>query len=172
MDYKKALEFACIAHSGQVRKYTGEAYINHCIDVVDILKSHYVTEEAILMAAILHDTVEDTPVKFNEINKKFGHKVFHYVFYLTDVSRPEDGNREIRKQIDRWHIAHAPYEVHLIKCADLISNTKSIVQYDKDFAKIYLSEKRKLLETMIVYNTNLQATSIYQQAKLLSEQEL
>lgn len=53
-----------------------------------------------------------------------------------------------RKRLSRERLAAAPGWVQTIKCADLISNTSSIVQYDPAFAKVYLEEKRLLLEVM------------------------
>jgi hypothetical protein len=67
---------------------------------------------------------------------------------LTDVSRPEDGNRAKRKAIDRAHTAKASPEAKTIKLADLIDNTRSIVELDPGFAKIYLVEKVLLLEVL------------------------
>jgi hypothetical protein len=70
------------------------------------------------------------------------------VGWLTDVSKPGMGNREFRKGIDRAHTAQAPAEAQAIKCMDLCSNTRSIVQHDVKFAQTYLAEKRQLLAVM------------------------
>jgi len=67
---------------------------------------------------------------------------------LTDVSKPEDGNRAVRKARDREHTAAAPAEAQTIKLADLISNSRSIMAHDPAFAKTYLEEKRLLLAVM------------------------
>ena len=67
---------------------------------------------------------------------------------LTDVSKPEDGNRAVRKEIDRQHTAQASPQAKTIKLADLISNTVSIVEHDPKFARIYLKEKALLLEVL------------------------
>lgn len=74
---------------------------------------------------------------------------------LTDVSKKEDGNRKQRKLIDRNQTAMASPEAKTIKLADLISNTKSIVQYDSSFAKVYMAEKRLLLQVLKEGNGNL-----------------
>ncbi len=143
------IEFIKKAHVGQVRKYTGEDYYTHPLAVARYI-SEYVrdfTPEQIV-AALLHDVVEDTPHTLEEIRQKYGDKVANYVFFLTDVSKPEDGNRATRKRLDREHIAKAPPEVKTIKIADLIDNTKSIVANDKKFAKVYLAEKVLLLEVL------------------------
>jgi hypothetical protein len=77
-----------------------------------------------------------------------GEEVLHLVFWLTDVSRPEHGNREMRKRLDRWHTAGAPYPAQTIKLADMLSNGRDILKHDPDFAKVYLREKHKLLIAM------------------------
>jgi (p)ppGpp synthase/HD superfamily hydrolase len=99
-------------------------------------------------AAFLHDTVEDTGVTMETIEREFGPEVAEIVFFLTDASRPEHGNRAARKAIDRAHIAKADARAQTIKLADLISNCSSIVKYDPEFAKVYLEEKRLLLEVL------------------------
>jgi (p)ppGpp synthase/HD superfamily hydrolase len=144
---EKAREFAIYWHDSikQVRKYTGAAYWTHPEAVVALVKSVSHTEE-MLAAAWLHDVVEDTPCLAGDILDEFGTHVAILVSYLTDVSRPTDGNRERRKRIDREHIAGAPVQAKTVKLADLIDNSKSITKFDPDFARIYLREKRLLLD--------------------------
>lgn len=146
---EKARVFATAAHAavGQLRKYTYEPYIVHPTEVVSIVKSVPHTDE-MLAAAWLHDVVEDTGVTNETIKAEFGEKVAELVGWLTDVSRPEQGNRATRKAIDRAHTAMAPAEAQTIKLADLISNTRSIMAHDEKFAKTYLAEKVLLLEVM------------------------
>ena len=140
-------EFATKAHSGQVRKYTGEPYINHPKEVADIVSS--VTDDRNMIAAAwLHDVVEDCGISIEEIRTVFGDDVCYLVESLTDVSTKSDGNRAARKAIDRAHIARSSVRAKTIKLADLISNTSSIVNHDPEFAKVYLREKRMLLDVM------------------------
>lgn len=145
----KARTFAVAAHAAvaQLRKYTNEPYIVHPREVAQIVGTVPHTYE-MLAAAWLHDVVEDTGVTIEVIREEFGEKVAELVGWLTDVSRPEQGNRATRKAIDRAHTAMAPAEAQTIKLADLISNTKSIMEHDATFAKTYLAEKKLLLEVM------------------------
>jgi (p)ppGpp synthase/HD superfamily hydrolase len=99
-------------------------------------------------AAWLHDTVEDTGVTATDIHMNFGPEVAALVGWLTDVSKPEDGNRAHRKAMDRAHTAEAPAEAQTVKLADLISNSRSIMAHDPAFARTYLEEKRLMLEVM------------------------
>jgi len=155
---EKARTFATAAHSavGQLRKYTMESYIVHPAEVVSIVSAVAHTDE-MLAAAWLHDVVEDTGVTIEVIKQEFGQEVAELVGWLTDVSKPEQGNRAVRKAIDREHTAMAPAAAQTVKLADLISNTRSIVAHDKKFARTYLAEKRALLEVMSRADATLMA---------------
>jgi (p)ppGpp synthase/HD superfamily hydrolase len=146
---ERARVFATAAHAavGQVRKYTFEPYIVHPAEVAMIVASRPHDPEMVA-AAWLHDTVEDTGVTIEVIREEFGTRVAELVGWLTDVSRPEHGNRAHRKALDRAHSAMAPAEAQTVKLADLIANTRSIMKHDVAFAKTYLEEKRLLLEVM------------------------
>lgn len=150
-DLMRAQAFCIAAHCaiGQKRKYTGEDYYRHSIEVAELIQAHAAdyTEE-MLIAAHLHDVVEDTKVELSIIARQFGSVVAGYVEQLTDVSRPEDGNRASRKVIDLEHTALACPNAQTIKLADLISNTRSIVARDPVFAVTYLAEKRLLLNVL------------------------
>lgn len=141
--------FATHQHNSinHVRKYTGTPYIEHPAAVVSLLKSIPHNDD-MLAAAWLHDCVEDTPTTNVDIRKEFGSRIAHLVSDLTDISKPSDGNRRIRKLIDRAHLRAADPEAKTIKLADLIDNSKSIVQHDTSFAKVYLAEKAALLDVL------------------------
>ena len=146
----RALAFAKTAHQsiGQTRKYTGEPYIVHPIAVAEIVRSVPHTPEMIA-AAYLHDVVEDTPVTIEEIRSAFGDKVAELVDWLTDVSRPEDGNRRTRRELDLRHTAKAPRDAKTIKLADLIDNSVTIAKHDRrGFWPVYRREKLALLEVL------------------------
>jgi guanosine-3',5'-bis(diphosphate) 3'-pyrophosphohydrolase len=145
----RARAFATEAHAriGQVRKYTGEAYINHPAAVVELVRSVPHTEE-MLAAAWLHDTMEDTGAKLGDLADLFGDAVAGLVEMLTDVSKPQDGNRVVRKAMDLIHTAKATSRAKTIKLADLIDNSKSILERDPGFARVYIREKAALLEVL------------------------
>jgi len=160
---ERARVFATAAHAAvaQLRKYTNEPYIVHPTEVVSIVETVPHTDE-MLAAAWLHDTVEDTGVTLELIRSEFGDEVADLVGWLTDVSRPDHGNRAARKAVDRAHTAAAPAAAQTIKLADLISNTKSIVEHDPKFAATYLVEKRQLLEVMTKGDPDLRERAIKQ----------
>ena len=105
---EKARVFATAAHASaaQLRKYTMEPYIVHPREVAGIVSQHG-GSDAQVAAAWLHDVVEDTGVTIEIIKAEFGEEVADLVGWLTDVSRPEQGNRATRKAIDRAHTAMA-----------------------------------------------------------------
>lgn len=147
---QRAMAFAAGAHYGvgQVRKYTGEAYINHPIKVAELVASTEGATPESVAAAFLHDTVEDTEVTSQDIEMLFGSTVAEYVAYLTETSKEDrpDLNRRGRKELDARRLASAPPEVQTIKYADFIDNTSSIMARDPEFAKVYLPEKVMMLE--------------------------
>ena len=145
----QALTYATAAHAavGQRRKYTDQPYIVHPIRVAGIVDKFGGTDEMI-MAAYLHDVVEDTAVSIDNIHDMFGPVVARIVDGLTDVSVPEDGNRAVRKAIDRQHSADARYEAQFVKCADIMDNASDIGDNDPSFNVIYRKEMVLLLEVL------------------------
>jgi (p)ppGpp synthase/HD superfamily hydrolase len=156
---RKAQVYAMAAHAavGQRRKYTNEPYIVHPAEVAKIVAGVPGSTPDMVAAAWLHDVVEDTGCTYNDIHMGFGTDIATLVGWLTDVSKPEDGPRWFRKKMDREHTAAAPAEAQTIKLADLISNTKSIMAHDEKFAKVYLEEKRLLLDVMTRGDAGLMA---------------
>ena len=155
----KAEKFAQEAHKDHKRKYTGDPYYVHLDEVRNIVKQAGGTIEQ-QAAALLHDTVEDTNTTPMDITREFGPKIAKLVVELTDVSKPEDGNRKTRKAIDRDKLAGVSAEAQTVKYADLISNGKDIAQNDPKFAKVYHAEKADLLRVMTKGNQNLRKQAI------------
>lgn len=153
----EARKFAIAAHeaTGQKRKYTGEPYWHHPLEVSQIVKEIHPENQFMIAAAWLHDVVEDTEISIETIQAEFGPRVAKMVEEVTDVSKPENGNRAVRKAIDREHLAGASYEGKTIKLADMIANTSSILEHDPEFAKVYMAEKRALLEVLKDGHPNL-----------------
>jgi guanosine-3',5'-bis(diphosphate) 3'-pyrophosphohydrolase len=162
----KALTFASEAHGSinHVRKYTGEPYINHPIEVMEIVSGVPHTED-MLAAALLHDTIEDTAVTREDINREFGYKVAELVMELTDQCH--EGNRSVRKAAEAKRLETISPDAQTVKLADFISNTRSIVQHDPGFAKVYLREKSAVLAVMVSGDASLyrQALSLIGRAK-------
>ena len=142
----QAKAWATKKHEGQVRKYTGEPYIEHPIAVSELVREHGLSETAII-AAILRDTVEDTEATMEEVVKLFGEDVAEYVWYLT---KPPEfvGDRAKRKEHDRNRLALAPEEVRIIKFYDVFHNAGSIKEHDPTFWETWSREMTLLLLAM------------------------
>jgi (p)ppGpp synthase/HD superfamily hydrolase len=157
--YIAACLFAQEAHKGQVRKYTGEPYFFHVLEVAQIVEQ--VTNDVNMWcAAVLHDTVEDCGITLTQITEEFGSDVADLVEWLTDVSRPEDGNRAARKEIDRRHTAAASPRAKTIKLADFLSNMQNIADKDPKFAAVYCKEKRALMPDLVQGDSTLYARAM------------
>lgn len=158
----RAMHFARWAHAAQVRKYTGASYIEHLGEVAGIVASVASPELAGVMAAVswLHDYIEDQREPedvdgqgaYCNLVTLFGPEVANGVLLLSDL---ETGNRAQRKAAGRERLAKAPAWVQTIKCADLISNTSSIVAHDPKFAAVYLDEKEALLDVLVLADEGL-----------------
>jgi (p)ppGpp synthase/HD superfamily hydrolase len=119
----RARVFAADKHRDQLRKYSDQPYTVHLDGVVRILKSFGNSEPAVLAAAYLHDTVEDTNTNIQELYEEFGEEVAELVYWLTDA---EKGKRQMRKLMSAWRLGRAPWDAKIIKLADLIDNTEDI----------------------------------------------
>jgi (p)ppGpp synthase/HD superfamily hydrolase len=142
-----ALAFAARAHDGVLRKYGDEPYIVHPQRVAATLAALNFDDE-VIAAALLHDVVEDCGVAADELAQRFGDRVARLVLEVTDLSRPEDGNRRIRKAKDRDHLAAASADGQSIKFADLIDNVRDIVEHDRSFAKVFVRETQDLYSVL------------------------
>jgi len=164
--YNNATEFAHYWHDfiGQKRKYSGLPYWVHTDEVRGII--HGLTIEPADLkqdmedASDGHDLLEDVlpilELKFPDMVEVF-HRDYVRLFSprarqmivgLTDVFTSEaypDVNRNERKLRERERVGAETPEVKTIKLADLISNTRSIVAEDPDFARVYLKEKFSML---------------------------
>lgn len=145
----KAMQFAREVHKYQVRKYTGNPYADHLAEVAGIVATvidqYDDWRDWFIAVAWLHDVIEDQGVSTEILRTEFGDTVAAGVLKLSDL---EIGNRTERKAASRARLAAAPSWVQTIKCADLISNTSSIVKHDPKFAVTYLEEKRLLLDVL------------------------
>lgn len=118
-----AIEFAAEAHRGKCRKGTKIPYIIHPLSAAKILIQNNCAEE-LVVAAILHDTIEDAPVTIEQIRESFGDTVARLV---EGVSEPEHDKKswEDRKGHTIEYLKTAPMNILLISCADKLDNIKS-----------------------------------------------
>ncbi len=150
---EKAYDFACHAHEGQKRK-SGEPYMIHCVAVAQTLAELRMDARAI-SAALLHDSVEDTPVTLDDIESQFGIEVARLVDGVTKMEQlPTDveamkggkaGNKESEYLRKTFLAMGSDIRVVLIKLADRLHNMRTLG---------YLSperQKRMAKETMEIF---------------------
>lgn len=118
-----AIEFATRAHRGQFRKIIRVPYIYHPLSVARTLIEQE-SPEPVVVAAILHDTVEDTDATLEEIRERFGSEVARLV---EGASEPEkEAPWERRKLHTVAYLERAPEEVLLLICADKLDNIRAM----------------------------------------------
>src|SRR5512143_2634803 len=124
----KALRFSAEKHNDQRRKDAkASPYINHLIQVTETLWTiGEVRDVTLLVASILHDTIEDTATTQEEIRQNFGEEVLALVLEVTDdKSLP----KQVRKQLQVEHAPHKSHNAKLLKLADKISNIQDIIRF-------------------------------------------
>ena len=121
----QAASFAAKKHRYQKRKGDdAEPYVNHPLEVANLLANvGKVDDYDILIAAVLHDTVEDTETTAEELTELFGAAVCGYVLEVTDDKSLEKAERKL-KQIE--HAPHLSKGAKHVKLADKISNITDI----------------------------------------------
>lgn len=121
----KSLDFAAIKHKDQRRKDPNQTpYINHPIGVAQIIsKEANIVDTDILIAAILHDTVEDTDTTLDEIQDIFGSKIGNIVSEVTDDKAL---SKEARKQAQIDKSPFVSYEAKIVKLADKLYNLRDL----------------------------------------------
>jgi len=124
---EKALLFASEKHKGHTRKNKEKSsYIVHPIAVRHILSDvGAVKDEEILAAALLHDTLEDTPTTREELIENFGERVCSLV---EEVSDDKTLSKQTRKDLQIQHAPKLTEGAVLIKIADKISNVQDIIK--------------------------------------------
>jgi len=142
----------CIAaHSavGQTRKYTGEPYWIHPLGVAALIQELVPgAPAAVIIAAMLHDVVDDTDISLELVREEFGDEAADLVDAVSDHTTPADGTRKERKELKRERLSKASSWAKTIALADVISNVETIAEHDPSFAKVYMLEKRELLRCL------------------------
>jgi guanosine-3',5'-bis(diphosphate) 3'-pyrophosphohydrolase len=123
-----AIRFAAERHRDDRRKgQTAAPYINHPIAVAEQLAAHGLGDDLdLLMAAVLHDVIEDTDASFEDVRSQFGPRVAGIV---QEVSDDKSIEKEERRQLVVDTIAHKSRAARLVKLSDLIANVHDVVHH-------------------------------------------
>lgn len=126
----RAIMFAVKAHAGTERRGKGFPYIVHPMEAVSIVAT-ITSDQEILAAAALHDTVEDTDVTIDQIRSEFGDRVASLVSTETDVvfeDRSEEDSWHDRKQAAINRLAGVSREAKIVAIGDKLSNMRAIAR--------------------------------------------
>lgn len=143
---RAAYDTARIAHSGQKRK-DGTPYVTHCIAAADISVDMGLDEDSIV-AALLHDVLEDTPLTHADIAHQFGEAVADIVEGVTKLTRVQYTSKEDEQMenLRKMLLAMAKdIRVILIKIADRLHNMRTMEYQTPE------KQRQKSLETMEIY---------------------
>ena len=165
----KATQFAADKHRGQTRKDAANTpYINHPVAVAHLLSQHAgIRDVNVIVAALLHDTVEDTDTTVDDIEEQFGREVRDIVIEVTDdKSLPSPR----RKQLQIEHAAGLSHAARLVKLADKICNLQDIfarppVKWNLERKREYFEWAKAVIDQIRGTNANLETLfdEIYQQ---------
>ncbi len=118
----EAFEFSAIAHRDQLRKDPNKTpYFSHPAAVALVIARAGFSEEVII-AALLHDVIEDTVYTAEDIRKRFGNRVVELVLGVTENANL---SWKERKQQYNQHLQNADFEIKALSAADLIANRQS-----------------------------------------------
>ncbi|WP_316809246.1 hypothetical protein [Pedobacter agri] len=152
------LSFVTVQHGEQKRKYTGEPYTVHLVAVAECAEANNLKFGYEI--GLCHDLFEDTACTDQQLRtalEAYGYMTNEIDFILqgtwdlTDKFISADYpnfNRKQRKAMEVERLATISANSQSIKYCDLIDNTKSIVRHDRNFARVYLTEKANLLKVM------------------------
>ncbi len=151
--------YAAEKHAGQKRKgEAGEPYVNHVIEVAQVVST--VSDDVdTIVAALLHDVVEDTSVTAQDLSKVFGPDVAGLVMEMTDdKSLP----KEERKRLQVEHAPGLSVRAQTIKLADKISNLRSILtsppaNWDYERKSRYFRWGKQVVDALSAPNPTLRA---------------
>jgi (p)ppGpp synthase/HD superfamily hydrolase len=156
-DLERAKFVATVAHADQFRKWSNPEplpYIVHPLSVMRSVMGHnkwFMCVHAgydMQIAAVLHDTLEDTFITEDILSELFNIYVVEFVVGLTNVSKQTDKPRAERKQMDRDRISQCSDQIKLIKLYDRLDNLHDLYDAPTKFARLFIEESRQLIDVI------------------------
>lgn len=150
-----AIKLASILHEKQYRKAGNVPYISHPY-AVGLVLTMAGCKEDVIIAGILHDTVEDSEYTLNELEIRFGKEVAHIVRECTEEDKTKSWKERKNSQINR--IKDGNLEVKYVKLADLLHNLKSLYEcLEKDENNVWESFNASKEEIKWYYDSMIEA---------------
>ncbi len=169
----KAYNFAAQCHETQCRKgERAEPYINHLTEVAELVAQATDGQDiALIAAAVLHDTIEDTKTSYDDLVREFGNDIAGLVQEATDDTALP---KQTRKQMQIDHAPDKTDRAKILKLADKISNIRSIAYGPPDWP---LSRKKEYLSwsdqvAMGLKGANVWIDTLYEDTSKLVQKEL
>ena len=159
--YHTALLFATEKHKGKYRKGTeNKEYITHPIEVSSLIKKYMENDEELetyMIAALLHDTLEDTDTTYEELKDKFGEEV-------ADIVKAVTNDKEEKKRLGKdVYLANKMTKmddkVLVLKLCDRLQNVSEVRYADDEFNKKYVSETNYIVNHLLL-NRELNSTQL------------
>lgn len=125
-DTWRAIHYAAEAHKGQMRKMNGDHYIEHPFGVLEIVRT-ITDDERVHMAAVLHDTVEDTEVSINDLRRDFDDEVADIVWGVTKDDTIPDWRERNEAYLERL-LHDAPDGSVIVALADKIHDITDMIE--------------------------------------------
>lgn len=129
-----AKHFAEQAHGSQM--YGDKPYVSHLSHVNEVLKRFGITDESLLVASFLHDSVEDTEMKLEHIHVVFGREVSDLVYRVTN----EPGKNRKERHEKTYPKIQASDDAITLKLADRIANVETSIEQNNPILEMYKKE--------------------------------
>jgi guanosine-3',5'-bis(diphosphate) 3'-pyrophosphohydrolase len=135
-----AVQFATAYHGDQRRK-TGVPYLEHLLEAVQILvEGAGVSSPDVLVAAVLHDVVEDTPCTLGDVRTAFGPRVAELVGWVTIPAPGHGEDSSAAREAYLRRLRDAPRDAILVKLADRMSNVQTLRNLAPDRQRAYYAQ--------------------------------
>lgn len=146
---EQAIKAATVLHDGQFRKGPiAVPFVSHVLSVA-LLVREFTDSETTLVAALLHDTLEDSDYTLAELTEDFGEDVATLVSTLTEPSRHDVPDWSERKKIYTEQLKHGPSEAVVIAAADKLHNFRSMVEDYYGHHQLFMQDFGKHIDTRL-----------------------
>ncbi len=149
---EQAIRAAAVLHKGQVRRgQTPLPYVTHLYAVAFIV-ADYTNDEDTIIAALLHDTIEDTDYTQEELQDDFGGNVMEIVLGVTEPHTPEGQTRSWKenKKLYLKQLSKAPKGSLIVAAADKIHNMRCVVEEYYDNHSQFIADFGGSLEDRLI----------------------
>ncbi len=147
-------------HKDMTRNDGITPYFEHLKDVVSLLKSLGIIDEDVLCSGWLHDTIEDTDIKIDDLNDRFGKKVSVLVYSL---SKDEKLPKKERERLYVKQLKDASVDAKIIKLCDISANLKDMAKPNSKMSKNKMKKtaKQKRHYLQVIKNDIIENKSNY-----------